>query len=219
MQTHSIICGTTVIGMALLCAGCATNQPVHLQPVQQRFTPAPIAAPTVWMKTAKITAVNVNETDESRLLSLSMWRFNIVAPKPQHKITFIVEAQEIGKPPCILVSLPMEAGNGWPLNKELSVFVGQSPLYDGQKMDAKADYQIRYDSFRTTPLVQMGGSSTSSVAANPLSGIANAGSSGTPNQRPDGSFILSYGYRHGYPTNPEQTPEVAVVFRVEEQAY
>ena len=211
MRNCSTLHGAAFIGLAVLCAGCATTQP--LPP----FTPPPAAAPTAWAKSAKITALNINETDESQLLGLNMWRFNIMAPKPNHQINFVVEAQEIGKPPRTLVSLPMEPG--WPMNKRLSVFVGQSPLYDGKNMSAKANYQIRLDGFRDAPLRQMGGSSTSAITDNPLNGLADTGSSGTPEQRPDGSFALSYGCRHSFPSQPQQTPDVAVVFRVEEQAY
>ena len=214
MQTRSAFYSTVLVGTAFLGAGCATNQPV-----QQPISPPPIVVQTSWMKNARITAVSVNETDESKLLGLYMWRFDIVAPKPKHQINFVVEAQEMGIPPRTLVSLPMDTGSGWPLNKKLSVFVGQSPLYDGQVLGAKANYQLRFDSFQSKTLEQIGGSSTSSVANNPLSGIASTGSSGSPNQRPDGSFVLSYGYRNGFPTQPQQTPDVALVFRVEEQAY
>lgn len=204
--------GAATIGMALICAGCAT------QPVQPPLTSVPADMPTAWTKNAKITAVNVSETDESKLLGLNMWRFDIAAPQPKHDISLIVEAREKNQPPQTLTSLTVSAPIGWPANKHLHIFVGQAPLYDGHDVTSKASYIVGVDAFHCTPTRQIGGSSASAVADNPLSGTSTS-SSGTPSQDADGSFKLSYGYK----TNPAQaessSPDAALVFRVEEQAY
>ena len=164
MQIRSAFYSTVLVGTAFLGAGCATNQPV-----QQPISPPPIVVQTSWMKNARITAVSVNETDESKLLGLYMWRFDIVAPKPKHQINFCRSRHRkwvyhrARSSACRWI-----LGAGWPLNKKLSVFVGQSPLYDGQVLGAKANYQLRFDSFQSKTLEQIGGSSTSSVANNPF---------------------------------------------------
>ena len=206
------LCGAAILGTSLLGAGCTTAPPV-----QQTFSVPSPAAPTAWVKNAKITAISVPNTNEAQLLDLNMWRFDFAAPKPVHEIKLIVETQEIGKPIHEIVSQIVQPQIGWPLDKHLSVFVGQAPLYDGQGMKTKANYQIRIGSFRYAPLSQRGESSASVVADNPLAGMSMA-FAGTPQRRPDGSFVLMSGDKSQSPS-ANTSPDVAVVFRVEEHTY
>ena len=213
MRNYFLLCGVAIAGSVLLCVGCATNQPV-----QPPLTSVPTALPTAWAKNAKITAVAVNETDESKLLGLKLWRFDIAAPQPKHDITLIVEAREKGQSPQTLISLVVSAPIGWPANKHLHVLVGQAPLYDGHDMTSKASYIVGTDGFHCTSSKAMGGSTASAVADNPLKGTSTS-SSGTPIQDADGSFKLNYGYKTDTAQDSAASPDAALVFRVEEQAY
>ena len=197
--------------MALVCTGCAT-----VQPVQQTIVSPPVL-PSAWARNAKITAIAVPQTDESHLLDLSMWRFDIAAPKPAHEIKMIVEAQENGKPPREIVSLTVAPQIGWPMNKHLEVFVGEDLLYNGQGMGSKATYQIRTSSFYSAPLQQLGNNSASAVADNPLNGLMMT-ESGASQRGSDGGFVLASGSKAAS-SGPNVPPDVVLVFRVQEETY
>ena len=204
MQNCFTLCGTTIAALALLTATSAM--------AQTTAAPVPQTA-SAWARSVKITAIDVPETDVSELLGLSMWRFDIVGPKPAHEIKMILEAQESGKAPHSLAEISVSPATGWPIDHHLSVFVGQYPLYDTLGVPTKARYQVRVGGFKYAPLSERGSSSHSGVYDNPLSEMATT-SSGSPAQQPDGSFVLSSGTGNSTPPG-----HAALVFRVEEQTY
>ena len=147
-----------------------------------------------------------------------MWHFSIIAPKPTRHANFILEAEEAGKPVRRLISVHLDSqSEGWPINGHLSIFVGQYPLYDNQGGDAKARYQVRENGFRSAPGIDLGEISSSAVEDNPLSG-SDAASYGNPERRPDGSFILISGRKLVVLGASSGPPNVALIFRVEEEA-
>ncbi len=205
--------GTAIMGMALICTGCATAQIALAPPAVKSAVPA-----TAWIKSVKITAVYVPETDESQLLGLRMWRFVVTAPKPVHQVKALIEVQEQGKPSHLLLSLPMNPQMGWPMNKHFTFFVGQY-LPSGGRSEAvdQVKYQLRVSGFRPAPLTEFGGSTAEEIVTNPFSGVGGWESFSEPEQRPDGSFVLMSGNKAAS-FAPNTPPDMALVFRVQEEA-
>ncbi len=153
------------------------------------------------------------------MLGLNLWRFVVTAPKPAHQVDVILEVQSKGKPPQRLLVMRVNPQIGWPLNKRLNFLVGEyMPSGDQLESGGKVKYLLKESSFRAAPLLQLGGSTSASIVDNPFAGRRNWEWFSGPEQRQDGSFALIACGDH-----PDQsdkiTPDAALVFRVEEQAY
>jgi hypothetical protein len=212
MQKITSYYRASLAGLTLLCAGHAAAQAPPVPP------PVKAAPATAWAKSVKIIPVSAPETDEQDLLDLSMWRFDIMAPKPTHIVEFIVEVQGRNNPADSLLDVSLDPRQGWPSKGKFSVFVGQYLLYDGSQelTAAKTKYLFKVSSRQSGRVIMIGGT-TSKIVDNPFIGVRTLGTSLRPEQRPDGSFVLSYGNK-SYQSNPT-LPDVALVFRVEEESY
>jgi len=148
-----------------------------------------------------------------------MWRFVVTAPKPVHQVKALIEVQEQGKPSQLLLSLPMNPQMGWPMNKRFTFFVGQY-LPSGGRSEAadKVKYQLRVSGFRPAPLTEFGGSTAEEIVTNPFSGMRDWERFSGPEQRPDRSFVLMSGNKTAS-FAPNTPPDVALVFRVQEETY
>ena len=208
MRTCFLLCGAAIAGLTLLTTTDAMAQ--ASMPVSK--------APSAWVKSLKITAVAVPKTDISEMLGLNMWHFSIVAPRPTRHANFILEAEKEGKPARRLASVRLDSqSGGWPTNGHLSIFVGQYPLYDSQGGDTRARYQVRVNGFRSAPGINLGETSSSVVEDNPLSG-SDAENYRNPQRRPDSSFELISGRKLVVMGAASDPPNVALVFRVEEES-
>ena len=103
------------------------------------------------------------------------------------------------------------------MNGQLNIFVGQYPLFDGAKIDAKAKYLVKVYGFQSDSRTTQGSNTASAVSENALNELSTS-TSGTPQQHPAGSFVLSSGMKNDKQIK-QADPEIALVFRVQESTF
>lgn len=106
----------------------------------------------------------------------------------------------------------MEPGDGWPVNRRLSIFVSEAPLNNDLRV------LVRVSAFRSAPLTTLGAKTGSEILSDPFNGTDERIVFGRPDQRPDGSFVLHSGGKKNFDSK-HMPAAVALIFRVQEQEY